>query len=144
MVELLIKIAVNAVALIAAANLIPELKLPIPKNFDRPEEWGGILLIALVFALINSYIKPIVKALALPIGVLTMGLVSFVINAAMLLGTAWVVDKLYSTLHVSFTVGGFPPTWSYQAIGVAVVGSIVISIVSTALSIMLVPRKALF
>lgn len=144
MLELVVKIGVNAVALIAAAKLIPEINLPIPNNFDRPEAWGGILVIALVFALVNSYIKPIVKALALPIGILTMGLVSFVINAAMLLGTAWVVDKMYSTLHVTFQVGGFPPHWGYEAIGVAVIGSIVISIVSTVLEIALVPRRALF
>ena len=90
MIDLAIKVAVNAVALLAAANLVPEFRLVYRNN---PEDWLKIALIALVFALVNSYIKPIVKALAMPIGLLTMGLVAFVINAAMLLGTAWIVSQ---------------------------------------------------
>jgi hypothetical protein len=41
----------------------------------------------------------------------------------------------------SFTVGGYPAHWGYAAIGCAVVASIVISIVSTILGLVLVPRK---
>jgi putative membrane protein len=84
MLDLVVKVAVNAVALLVAANVVPEFKLVF--QTDKPEDWLKIAVIALVFALVNSYIKPIVKTLALPIGFLTMGLVAFVINAAMLLG----------------------------------------------------------
>ena len=52
---------------------------------------GSSLAVALVFALVNSYIKPIVKALSFPISLMTLGLVAFVINAAMLLVVALVV-----------------------------------------------------
>ena len=138
MIDLAIKVAVNAVALLAAANFVPEFKLIYRNN---PEDWLKIAFIALVFALVNSYIKPIVKALAMPIGVLTMGLVAFVINAAMLLGTAWIVSQAGGALNIGLTLGGYPPHWSYEAIGCAVVASIVISIVSTALSLVLVPRR---
>jgi putative membrane protein len=138
MIDLVIKVAVNAVALLAAANFVPEFKLVYRNN---PEDWLKIALIALVFALVNSYIKPIVKALAMPIGVLTMGLVAFVINASMLLGTAWIVSQAGGALNIGLTLGGYPPHWSYEAIGCAVVASIVISIVSTALSLVLVPRR---
>lgn len=139
MLDLVVKIAVNAAALLVAANVVPEFKLVF--QTDKPEDWLKIAVIALVFALVNSYIKPIVKALAMPIGFLTMGLIAFVINAAMLLGTAWIVDQLKGTLTIGFTVGKFPPTWGYEAIGSAVVASIVISAVSTVLSLVLVPRK---
>ena len=82
------------------------------------------------------------KTLALPIGFLTMGLVAFVINAAMLLGTAAIVDQIpRARCDIGFTVGGFPPHWGYEAIGCAVVASIVISIVATVLNLVLVPRK---
>jgi putative membrane protein len=138
MIDLAIKVAVNAVALLAAANFVPEFKLIYRNN---PEDWLKIALIALVFALVNSYIKPIVKALAMPIGVLTMGLVAFIINAAMLLGTALIVSQAGGTLNNGLTLGGYPPHWSYEAIGCAVVASIVISIVSTALSFILAPRR---
>lgn len=139
--ELLIKVVVNAVALVVAANVVPGLHLAIPANFDKPEQWTGIVVIALVFALINSYIKPILKLLTLPIGILTMGLTALVINAGLLLGVAWLVDR-FKDLHVAFTVGHFPPTLDYEALGAAVVGSIVISIVATVLNLVLAPRRA--
>jgi putative membrane protein len=139
MIDLLVKVAVNAVALIAAANVVPDFRFVF--HTDRPEDWLKIAVIALVFALVNSYIKPIVKTLALPIGFMTMGLVAFVINAAMLLGTAWGVNQFVNGGGFSFTVGGYPVHWGYAAIGCAVVASIVISIVSTILSLVLVPRK---
>jgi len=138
MIDLAFEVAVNAVALFAAANFVPEFKLVFQNN---PEDWLKIAVIALVFALVNSYIKPIVKLLAMPIGFLTMGLVAFAINAAMLLGTAWIINLSQGTLNIGFTLGGYPPHWSYEAIGCAVVASIVISVVSTVLSLVLVPRK---
>jgi uncharacterized membrane protein YvlD (DUF360 family) len=128
MLDLLIKVAVNAVALLAAANVVPEFKLVF--HNDNPEDWAKILIIALVF-----------KFMAMPIGFLTMGLIAFAINAAMLLGTAWIVSQVQ--LNIGFTLGGYPPHWGYEAIGVAVVGSIVISIVATLLDLLLVPRKVL-
>jgi putative membrane protein len=140
MLDLVVKVAVNAVALLVAANVVPEFKLAF--HTDRPGDWLGIIFIALVFALVNSYIKPIVKLIALPIGFLTMGLVAFVINAAMLLGTAFIVHKIpASTLNIGFNLGGYPPHWGYEAIGCAVVAAIVISIVGTILNLILVPRK---
>ncbi len=143
MIELLVKIVINAVALIVAAKIVPNIDLPLPNNFDKPEQWLGIAVLALIFGLVNSYLKPIIKALTLPISVVTMGLISFVINAALLLGLAWIADQLKDTLHQTFTVGGFPPTIGYEAIGAAVVGSIVISIVATVLNIVLAPRRVL-
>jgi len=139
MIDLLVKVAVNAAALLVAANVVPDFVLKFGK--DKPEDWLQVGVVALVFALVNSYIKPIVKTLALPIGFLTMGLVAFVINAAMLLGTAELVNQAGSSLNIVFSVGGFPPHWGYNAIGCAVVGSIVISVVATALELVLVPRK---
>jgi putative membrane protein len=139
MIDLLVKVVVNAVALLAAANVVPEFKLVF--QTDKPEDWLKIAVIALIFAIVNSYIKPIVKLIALPIGFMTMGLVAFVINAAMLLGTAWIVDQAKGTIAIGFTLGGYPPHWSSEAIGCAGVASIVISVVGTVLSIALMPRR---
>jgi len=139
MINLAFKIAVNTAALLAAANVVPEFKLAF--RSDSAEDWAKILIIALIFALVNSYIKPIVKILAMPIGWMTMGLVAFVINAGMLLGTAWIVWQAKDQLNIGFNVGGFPPTWGYEAIGVAVVASLVISVVATVLELLLLPRK---
>jgi putative membrane protein len=143
MTELFIKVVVNGAALLAAANIVPEFKLVFSTN--KPEDWIKIGVIALVFAIVNSYLKPILKLLAMPIGFLTMGLIAFAINAAMVLGTAWIIWQADATLklglNIGFQAGTFPPTWSYDAIGVAVVASIVISVVATVLELVLLPRK---
>jgi putative membrane protein len=139
MIDLIVKVAVNAAALLVAANFVPDFVLRFDKG--KPEDWVQVAVVALIFAIVNTYIKPIVKTLALPIGFLTMGLVAFVINAAMLLGTAAIVDQAGSSLNIVFTLGGYPPHWGYAAIGCAVIGSIVISVVATALELLLVPRK---
>ena len=141
MVELLVKVVVNGAALLAAANLVPEFRMVFSTN--KPEDWIQVGVVALIFAIVNSYLKPILKLVAMPVGFLTMGLMAFAINAAMVLGTAWVVWQAHSQLSIVFSVGGFPPHWSYEAIGVAVVAAIVISIVATILELLLLPRKVL-
>lgn len=133
MIELLVRVLVNAAALWVAIQVIPQL------TFDFGNDWWKLLAVALIFALVNSYIKPIVKALSMPIGMLTLGLVAFVINAAMLLLVAVFSDQL----DLGFKVGGFPPNLDADAIVGALLGAIVISIVSTIASIALVPRKLL-
>ena len=139
MIDLLVMVGVNAAALLVAANVVPEFSLVF--KTDKLEDWIQILLLALLFAIVNSYIKPIVKMLAMPIGFMTMGLVAFVINAGMVLGIAWLVNQAKDTLTVGFTVGHFPAQWGYETIGCAVVASIVISVVGTVLNLLLAPRK---
>ncbi len=90
-----------------------------------------------LFALVNSYIKPIVKALSMPIGLLTMGLVAFVINAAMLLLVALASEQL----KLGFKVGDFPPKFTSDTLIGALVAALIISVVSTVVSLALKPRK---
>ena len=77
---------------------------------------------AAVLALVNTYLRPFVVLLTLPINILTLGLFTLVINAAML--------KLVSWLIPAFHVEGF-----WTAIG----GALVISIVSFLLNWFLRP-----
>jgi len=132
-VELLVRILINAAALFVAVKLLPSNLL----SFNWGNDWWKLLLVALVFALVNSYIKPIVKALSMPIGLLTLGLVGFVINAAMLLLVALASDQL----KLGFKLGTFPPTLNSDAIVGALLGAIIISVVSTVVSVALKPRK---
>jgi putative membrane protein len=132
-VELGIRILVNAAALWVAIQIVPQLV------FNFGSDWWKLLAVALIFALVNSYIKPIVKALSFPISMLTLGLVAFVIIAAMLLLVALLSDQL----KLGFKVGDFPPTLNADAILGALLGAIVISVVSTLASIALTPRKLL-
>jgi putative membrane protein len=132
-VELIIRILINAAALFVAVKVVPSQYL----SFNWGNDWWKLLAVALVFALVNTYIKPIVKALSIPISLMTMGLVAFVINAAMLLLVAIVSGQL----KLGFKVGDFPPAISIDTIVGAILGSLVISIVSTVAYLALSPRK---
>lgn len=131
--DLVIKVVVNAAALWVAVQLVPQIE------FNFGNDWWKLLLVALIFAIVNSYLKPIVKALSFPISLLTLGLVAFVINAAMLLLVAFLSDQA----KLGFRVGGFPPNLDSEAIVGALLGAIVISIVSTLVSLALTPRRLL-
>ena len=133
MTELIVRIVINALALFVAVKLLPANLI----SFNFGDDWWKLLLVALVFALVNSYIKPIVKALSMPIGLLTLGLVAFVINAAMLLLTAWVSGQL----KLGFKLGTFPPDLNSDAIIGALVAAVIISVISTLASVALSPRK---
>ena len=85
---------------------------------------AGLLAVAILFGLVNAIVRPIVRLLALPIRVMTLGLVSFVINGLMLLITDWLLDIL--------DVGGL---WT------AIVAAIVISLVSTILNWLIIDRR---
>ncbi len=134
MVELIVKILINAAALLVAVMILPANLL----SFNFGSDWWKLLAVALLFALVNSYIKPIVKALSMPISLMTMGLIAFLINAAMLLVLAFVSGQL----KLGFKVGDFPPDLlSSDTIVGAIVAALIISVVSTVASIALAPRR---
>jgi putative membrane protein len=134
--ELVAKIVINAAALWVAVQVLQPMGL---LTFKFGADWWKLLVVALIFALINSYIRPIVRALSFPITILTLGLISFVINAAMLLLTA----AASGALDLGFKVGDFPPNITSDTIIGALAGAIVISIVSTLVSLALAPRRLL-
>jgi putative membrane protein len=132
-VDLVIRILINALAVFVAVKILPINLL----TFNWGSDWWKLLAVALLFAIVNSYIKPIVKALSMPIGLLTMGLIAFVINAAMLLLVAFASDQL----KLGFKVGDFPPKFTSDTIIGALLAALIISVVSTVVSVALKPRK---
>jgi putative membrane protein len=129
--ELIIRIVINAIALYVAIQIVPQ------RSVDFGNDWWKLGAVALIFALVNSYLKPILKALSFPVSMMTLGLVAFDINAAMLL----IVAFLSNQLDLGFKVGGFPPNLDADAIIGAIIGAVVISLVSTIATIALAPRK---
>jgi putative membrane protein len=87
----------------------------------------GLAVIAVIFGVINGLIGPIVKTLALPITFLTMGLVGFVINAGLLIATAFVSKEIGFALKV----GDYPPDFTADTLIAAIVGAVVLSLIST-------------
>lgn len=112
MIALALRVAINAVALWAASRLIDGITLS--------DDLLRILWVAFLFGIINAVLKPIAKFLTFPIILVTLGLFTVVVNAGLLLLTDWLTDDL--------TVDGF---WN------AVLGAIVISLVSWAMSMFL-------
>jgi putative membrane protein len=109
---LLIRLFVNATALWVATQLVPGVT------------YSGALLpflgVALVFGIVNTFIRPVAKLLALPLIILTLGIFALIVNGLML----WLTSSLSAALGLGFHVSGF---WA------AVFGSLVVSIVSTIL-----------
>ena len=131
MVDIAVRIVVNAIALIAALRLVP--------NVEFKGEWWGLLIVAAIFGLINAYLRPIVKFLTLPLNLLSFGLVGFVINAALIM----LLTFISGALKLGFTLHGWPPgPIDLQVIIAAVLTAIVVSVVSTLLALvrLITPR----
>ena len=94
----------------------------------------GLLVLAVIFGVVNGLVGPVVRLLSLPITALTLGLFSLVINGVLLLLTAAVADRF----GVPVRIADFPPNLTLDAIGGAILGAILLSIVS-ALTHRLVP-----
>jgi putative membrane protein len=122
MKNLIIKLLANAVALAVAAWLISGITI---QGATTGRRVLTLLIVAAIFGLVNAVVKPIVKLLSLPFIILTLGLLIFVINAAMLLLTSWITGKL----DVQFHVADFWPA--------ALLGSLVITIVGMLLNAVL-------
>jgi len=132
-IDLLVKILINAVGVIVAVLVVPQIKFPAADDLLKLQgNWWQVLVVAVILALINSYLKPILKMLSFPITLLTMGLFAFILNAALLLLVAFIADLV----SIDFTIGGFPPNFTVDSFVGALLGSIVISIVSIVLGML--------
>jgi len=121
--RILLRILINAIAIFVLVYFFPE-------RFTTSGGVFGVLLVAVIFGLVNAFIRPIINFISLPITCLTLGLFTLVINAAMLLLTA-----LFSGGFFDIT-GGFIDQllWAF-------IGAIIISIVSGILSWFLPDNK---
>jgi putative membrane protein len=130
-IDLLVKVLINAVGVWAAIQVVPQI------DFAFGNDWWKLLAVALILAIVNSYLKPILKALSFPITLISLGLFSLVLNALLLLLVALVSDQV----SLGFSIGGFPPDLTADAFIGALFGSIIISIVSTVLGMVNTSRK---
>jgi putative membrane protein len=117
--EFVIRTLINAIALIAAVRIVPNVTFA----GDLPQ----LLLLAVIFGLVNAFVRPIVKLLSLPLNMLTFGLVGFVINAGMVMLAAAISDNL----DLGFALAGWPPgPIGLDVLVAALLVSIVLSVVS--------------
>jgi putative membrane protein len=111
----LLRVLINAIAIIVAAQVL---------NGITVSDWKGLLFAAVVFGLVNAFIKPVVQFLTCPLYALTLGLFAIVVNALMLALTSWIAEQA----GFGFRVDGF---------GNALIGAIVIGIVSWLVALVL-------
>ncbi|WP_025762994.1 phage holin family protein [Dyadobacter tibetensis] len=88
--SLIIRLLISTLAVLVASNLVPGVHVD-----------GTItaVIVALVLAFLNTFIRPVVQILALPLTILTLGLFYFVVNVLMILLAAYLVD--------GFSIDGF-------------------------------------
>mgnify|MGYP002626551182 CR=1 FL=1 len=100
-----IRLLVNALALWVAAEIVSGIRLS--------DELVDVLIVALVFGIVNALLKPVLIVLSFPFLLVTLGLFALVVNGALLMLTAALTERLDVT-----------------GLGAAILGSIVISIVT--------------
>ena len=125
MKNLIIRLLANAIALGVATWLVSGITI---EGATTGRRVLTLLIVAAIFGVVNAIVKPVVKLLSLPLLILTLGLLTFVINAVMLWLTSWITGKL----DVQFHVDGF---WS------ALFGALIISVVGMLINVVL-PEKA--
>lgn len=106
--QLLVSLLINSVALLLTAYLVPGFYVA---NFV------SALLASIVLGVVNTFIKPLLSLIALPLTLITLGLFAFVVNALVLFIVSWIVPGL--------DIAGWMP---------AILGGIVLAVVSTILS----------
>jgi putative membrane protein len=124
------RVLINALALWIASWVLPGLDITTSATTDAVAKTGvaegtdvagttlAYLFIGLIFGLVNAFIRPLVSFLSLPITILTLGLFTIVISAAMLYVTSWISS--FTPVH--FTIDSF--FWT------AVLAAIIITLIS--------------
>lgn len=109
--QIIIAIVLNALALMATAYVVPGFAVT---------DFTSAVLAAIVLGVVNTFIKPVLSLLTLPLTVVTLGLFAFVVNAVVLFIVSAVVPGL--------TIDGWVS---------AILGAVVLSVVSTVLTTVL-------
>jgi len=105
---------INALAIAAAVYIVPGISLG--------EKLSSLIWLALIFGLVNAFLRPILKLFTFPIIILTLGLFSLLINTFLF----WLTSVIGQSFGVGLTIAN-PVFWN------ALLGGLVVSIVSTIL-----------
>jgi len=116
--RILIRLLINAAALWVAVRLVPGVSFTGDARL--------LLVVALIFGVLNTCVKPLLFILTLPFVLVTLGLFTFVLNALLL----WMTSSLSGAMGLGFHVEGFLA---------AFLGALVVSAVSILLSMFVSP-----
>jgi putative membrane protein len=116
MMRFLIRWFINAVAIFLAIRFVA--------GITFQGSWLGIIWLALIFGLVNAFLRPLLKLLTCPLIIVTLGLFTLLINTFLF----WLTGQIGHIFGISITINGFWP---------AFLGGLVVSIVSIILSLIL-------
>ena len=108
MLNLILRWVVYALAIVFVSWVVPGIEV---------ESFVSALLVCVILALINTFIKPLIQIITLPVNILTLGLFSFVINALLLM-----------------LVGAVAPGFEVEGFVSALLGSILLSLFALGIS----------
>ena len=114
--KLLIRAAINAAIVWFTFNFIDGI------SFN--DDWLAMLIIVGLLAFANAFVSPVLKLLALPVRILTLGLATLVINIAVVVDVIWLAEQL----DLGVTSDGWWPT-IFAALMITVLTSIVTAII---------------
>jgi putative membrane protein len=120
----LIRVLASAAALAVATAVVPGIELTTGSVTSKVLT---LIAVALIFGVINAFLKPIVKIVGCAFYILTLGLIALVVNALLLWLTSWLAGKLNLPWHIT---GFWPAFW----------GAIIVSVVGWLLSILISDR----
>jgi putative membrane protein len=112
--RLVVRWFISALALLAAAWLVPGIRVD-------GNAWVAYAGMAVILGLVNAVIRPLLKLLTCPLILLTLGLFVLVVNAVSLL----IAAKIAAAMGSGFHVDGFLP---------AFLGALIVSVVTVILS----------
>ena len=121
----LLRVLVSAAALAVATWAIPGIELTAGSGWSR---LGTLLAVAVIFGLINAFLKPLIKVIGCAFYVLTLGLVALVVNGLLLWLTSWVAGKLSLPFHIT---GFWAAFW----------GAIIVGLVSWVLNLLVGDKR---
>jgi putative membrane protein len=122
MVRFLLRAATTGAALWVVTRVVPGITFV---GGDSTLQYVGIIfVVAVIFGIVNAFVRPIVRLISIPLYILSLGLVHVVINALMLWITARITEN---TTHWGLYIDDF--WWT------AIWAAIVLSIVSWLLSL---------
>ena len=115
MTKFILRWVINAIAIFLAIKFVPGIHL---------SSLVSIIWLALIFGLVNAFLRPLLKLLTCPLIILTLGLFTLLINAFLF----WLTGQIGQAFGIALTFDGFWPIFW---------GALVISIVSIVMSLIL-------
>ena len=94
---ILIRLVITAVSLWIATLLIDGIRLTTD---SVPGQVGTLLAVAVIFGIVNAVLRPIIKTIGCGLYVLTLGLISLLVNGLLFLLTSWIAGRLDLPFHV--------------------------------------------